>query len=314
MAKYTKKFPQSSIGYQQAMTKAKEKKDGVAAPADNILTAATSTRLDIDYAAFEAAKNLIDAKNGIYHNAVADARPQRILLKDSITSYYDRMNTFIKRGTISAADRVYYGLSITNKQMPLMSSDDLLLAAAARVLSGDILRRAAGGIAIDEPTIAEFTIVYNIAKPLIKAISNSLTALNNAKADLEKQTPEIKDLIKHVWDDVVGHYSLSTPAARRQQARLWGVRYQSVGTASTVTGICTDSVTGLPLFNVQLHLVGVGRKVQSDAEGRFVINTSLFEDLTILAKLIGYDDFTLEFFKEDGVTIAVAVVMVKKIV
>ncbi len=314
MAKYTKKFPQSSIGYQRAMTKAKEKKDGVEHPDDNILTATTSTRLDTDYAAFEAAKNAIDAKSGIYHNAVADARPQRILLRESIVSFYERMNTLIKKGKISAADRAYYGLSITNRQMPLMNTDDLLLAAAAKVLSGDILRRAAGGIAMDDPTIAEFTIVYNIAKPFITAISNALTALNNAKADLEKQTPEIKDLIKHVWDDVVGHYSLSTPAARRQQARLWGVRYQSVGIASTITGVCKDSVTGALLFNVQLHLVGVGRKVLSDAEGRFVINTSLFEDLTILAKLIGYEDFTLDFFKEDGVTIAVSIVMVKKIV
>ena len=314
MAKFTKKFPQSSIGYQKAMTKAKQKKDGVAVPADNILSATTSTRLDTDYAAFEAAKNAIDAKSGVYHNAVADARPQRLLLKLNITNFYERMNVLIKRGLISAADRAYYGLSITNKQMPLMSTDDLLLAAAAKVLSGDILRRADGGIAMDEPTIAEFTVVYNTAKPFIMAISNALTALNTAKANLEKQTPEIKDLIKHVWDDVVGHYSLSTPAIRRQQARLWGVRYQSVGIASTVTGICTDSVTHAPLFNVQLHLVGVGRKVQSDAEGRFVINTSLFEDLTILAHLLGYEDFTLDFFKEDGVTIAVSIIMVKKIV
>jgi hypothetical protein len=58
--------------------------------------------------------------------------------------------------------------------------------------------------------------------------------------------------------------------------------------------------------------VGVGRNVQSDAEGNFILNTSLFEDLTILAKLIGYEDFTLDFFKEDGVTIAVNVVMVRK--
>ena len=312
MAKFFRKLPQTSIGFQKAMTKAKEKKDGVEKPADNILSDATSTRLDTDYEAFEAFKLIIATKEGLYHKAIELARPQRKLLKLFVTDYFNRMNYFIGKGIMFASDRAYYGQDITNLRLPIMNTDDLLLAIAAKVLSGDILRRTEGGIAMDEPTIAAFTVVYNVAKPIIRAISNASTALNTAKENLEKQTPEIKDLITHIWDEVEAHYSMSTAVTKRQQARLWGVRYQSLGIASTITGICTDSVTSAPLFNVQLHLVGVGRRVLSDAEGRFVMNTSLFEDLTILAKLLGYDDCTLDFFKEDGVTIAVSIVMVKK--
>ncbi len=314
MSTFTRDLPQSSIGFQKALTKAKEKKDGVEHPADNILSATTSTRLDTDYEAFEAAKLIIASKEGLYHKAIELARPQRKLLKLFVTDYFNRMNYFIGKDLMFASDRAYYGLDITNLRLPIMNTDDLLLAIAKKVFSGDILRRAEGGIAMDEPTIAEFADVYNTAKTIIRAISNALTNLNTAKGNLEKQTPEIKDLITHIWDEVEAHYSMSAPVARRQQARLWGVRYKSVGVASTITGVCKDSVTGGLLFNVQIHLVGVGRNVQSDAEGNFILNTSLFEDLTILAKLIGYEDFTLDFFKENGVIIAVSIVMVKKIV
>jgi hypothetical protein len=60
--------------------------------------------------------------------------------------------------------------------------------------------------------------------------------------------------------------------------------------------------------------VGVGHRIMSDAEGNYMFNTILFEDLTINAKLAGYDDFTIDFVKEDGVPLVVNVVMVKKIV
>ncbi len=142
MAKFTRIIPKSSIGFQKAMTKAKEKKDGVALPADKILSATTSTRLDNDYAAFEALKLIIATKEGLYHRAIALARPQRKLLKHFVTDYFNRMNYIIGKGIMFASDRAFYGLDITNLRLPIMNTDDLLLAIAAKILSGDILRRA----------------------------------------------------------------------------------------------------------------------------------------------------------------------------
>ena len=307
-----KNVPDSIVSRQKAMTVAKRKKD--AAPADNILSEATSDRLDIDEAAYAAGRAAVATARGAYHIKVVEAKPQRVLLFTEITNFYDRLNYLIKTGKIPAAARAYYELDITNRKMPKMNTDEDLLAAAAMVLSGDILRRAAGGIAMTEPTIAEFTAIYDVAKPIIIAVSTAHTAINTAVENLEKQIPEINDLIKHVWTEVETHYSKSTAKARRVQCKLWGVRYVSKGVASEISGVCSDSITNLALFNVQLYLVGVGHRIMSDAEGKYLFNTILFEDLTINAKLAGYDDFTIDFVKEDGVPLVVNVVMVKKIV
>lgn len=86
------------------------------------------------------------------------------------------------------------------------------------------------------------------------------------------------------------------------------------GVPSVISGICTDSITNLALFNVQLYLVGVGRKVMSDATGNYSINTSLYDVLEITAKLTGYDTKTITFTKEDGVPLVLNVAMVKTIV
>ncbi len=307
-----KQFPHSIIGRQKAMTVAKTKKD--AAPADNILSVDTSDRLDIGEAAYTDGRTAIATARGAYHTAVVLARPQRALLKNIITNFYTRLNYLIDRGLIPAAARAYYELDINNRKMPKMSSDADLLAAAALVLSGDILRRAAGGIAMTEPTIAEFTVIYNAAKPIIVAVSTAHTAINTAVENLKNQIPEIDDLIKHIWSDAEGHYSKSTPLARRVQCKLWGVRYVSKGVASVISGLCTDSITHAVLANVQLYLVGVGHRIMSDAFGNYIFNTILFEDLTIIAKLAGYEDFTIDFVKEDGVPLVLNIVMVKKIV
>ena len=307
-----KQFPESIIGRQKAMTVAKTKKDAV--PADNILSTTTSDRLDIGEAAYTAGRAAIATTRRAYHSAVVLARPQRLLLFNEVTNFHVRLNYLIKIGKVPASARAYFELDISNKKMPNMNTDADLLAAAAMVLSGDILRRAAGGIAMTEPTIAEFTVIYNAAKPIIIAVSTAHTAINTAVENLKNQIPEIDDLIKHIWSDAEGHYSKSTALARRVQCRLWGVRYVSKGVASLISGVCTNSTTHAMLANVQLYLVGVGRRVMSDADGNYIFNTILFEDLTLIAKLAGYEDFTIDFVKEDGVSLVLNIMMVKKII
>ena len=302
-------LPNSVIGRQKAMTKAKTKKDGVAVPADNILSAATSARLDIDLAAFDAGIEAILVAEEAYHTAVLLARPQRILLKSNILSFFKTLNNNIdKLHTIPATARGFYGLPITKGSMPDINTDDKLLAMAAKVLSGDLLRINGGGIAMSAPTIAQFTIVFNTAKPVILAISNAETAKATATRNLQLQTPEIKDLITHIWNEVEDYYSLSTPSNRRTQARLWGVRYISTGVPSVVTGTCKDAL-GVALAGVKIRIMGSSHSTLSDDLGNFSLNTSLYGDLELLATLKNYVKNTIDFSKEDGIAEVVDVVM-----
>ena len=301
--------PDSIIGRLKALDVAKTKKDGIALPAVNILSDATSERLDLGYAAYKAGVDSVEANNAAYHIAIRLSKPQRILLKKYINSFYNSLNNEIKIGLMLDAVRAYYGLNISNRKMPLMNTDTELLAAAAKVLSGDILRRAAGGPAIASPTIAQFTSIYNTAKPVILSISNTKTLCNTAVANLEKQIPEIKDLITHIWDEAEAYYSLDTPANRRAECRLWGVRYRSTGVLSLVTGTVKDEL-GVAMAGVKVRILGSSISTLSDALGNFSLNTSLYGDLEIEATHINYEKNITDFVKEDGVAMAVGVVMI----
>ncbi len=307
-------FPNSISGFILAMNTAKAKKDGVAVPTDNILSTATSTRLDTDVTNYNNGKAAIVAANQVYHAAVELARPQRRLLRKFIISFYNSLNNAIALNDILASARAFYGLEISNKKMPDMKTDAKLLAAAGLLIDGDAARRLAGGIAIVSPTIAQVTTTINTAKPIIAAISNAKTVVTTAISSLKKQNAEIKDLITHIWDEVEAHYSLDDASSKRDQGRLWGIKYTGHGELSEITGLCTDSLSHAPLPNVQLYLVGVGKRVMSDADGNFIINTSLYDLLEMNVKLIGYDDKTITFRKEDGVPLILNVVMVKTVI
>ena len=239
------------------------------------------------------------------------AKPQRKLFRSYVRSYFSSLKANIKIDKIEKSARGFYGLDITNTRQPIITSDDTLIAMAEMVISGDAFRIADGGIAMSVPTMTEFMDIYNVAKPIIKSISNTATAATSALSDLAKQEEDIDDLIVHVWDEVEAKYSKSSPSSRRTMCRLWGVRYISKGQESVVMGVCIDSITNLPLPNVKLYLYGVGRKSISNVDGKYNVNTTLYGDLELIATLPGYEPLSIDFAKEDGVEKALDVMMRK---
>ena len=305
----SRKLPQSITGRQKALNKAVLKNStlpiGVV-----ILSPATEARLILGNDNYNAGIAAKLAAKQLYHAAVEAAIPQRLLLRSNITSFFKTFNNCIDNlGTISASARAFYDLPIGKAYLPKMNTDDKLLAMAALVLSGDTNRITAGGIAMNSPTIAQFTIVYNIASPIILAIAIAETAVSLAVDKLEKQIPEIKDLITHFWDEVEAYYSLSTPSNRRAQCRLWGIKYTSSGVPSLVTGTCKDEL-GVAVAGVKVRIIGSSASTLSDAMGNFSLNTILYGDLEIEATHPHYEKNITDFTKEDGVAEVVAVVMV----
>ena len=305
----SRQSPNTITGRTKALNTAKIKKDSVVLPTDNILSDATSTRLELGYTNYSNGILAVTLAKSTYHSKIELARPERILMKDNITCFYNSLNGLIKRGKAPKSARGYYNLPITNRKMPKMNTDAEILAAAETVLSGDILRVNAGGIAMSGPTIAEFIIVYNLAKPAIIAISIAHTAMNTAVKNLKNQIPEIKDLITHIWDEVEAHYSMNTPVERRVECRLWGVRYISTGVPSVVTGTIKDEL-GVAVGSAKMRIVGSSISTLSDALGNFSVNTSLYGDLEIEATHINFEKNTTDFVKEDGIAMAVALVMI----
>ena len=87
------------------------------------------------------------------------------------------------------------------------------------------------------------------------------------------------------------------------------MRYISTGILSLVTGT-TKTELGVAVAGVQVRIIGSSISTISDALSNFSLNTSLYGDLEIEATHINYEKNITDFVKEDGVAMAVAVVMV----
>jgi len=135
------------------------------------------------------------------------------------------------------------------------------------------------------PTIAEFTAIFVATDIVIETLSKAKTALTTAQTTLNGQRTEASSLILQAWNEVETNFSGLDASAKRTAAREWGVKYISIGLAAVVTGTITDSVTGLPLANVKVHISGSGKKVLTDALGKFSINTTLYGDLELITTL-----------------------------
>ena len=306
----TRRLPDSNIARRAALNMALQMMTA-SNGAFNLLSPETSARLLIAAPKYDAAHDAVIAANAAYHLAIGLAKPQRILLRSYVRRYFASLKENIKFGKILKSARALYDLDVTNMRLPDISSDHLLITVAERLIKADALRIAAGGIAITLPTMDEFMVVYNAAKPIINALSTATTTVNTAIQKQTNQQEDVDDLIVHIWDEVEGKYSKSKPAARRVSCRLWGVRYFSKGVESEVTGLCIDSITKQPLPNVQLHIAGAGSKTKSDVDGKYAKNTRLYGDLEIMATLPGYEPLTIDFVKEDGVVKVIDVAMVR---
>ncbi len=305
-------FPQSIIGRQNAMNKAVTKYSNLPVGIV-IISAATADRLLFDSSEYNKGITEVLVNKQLYRLAIELAKPQRELLKSFVTSYYTTLNNCIDNlGTIPPSARAFYGLPTNKSKMPSINTDDKLLLQAANVLSGDVLRKAAGGIAMSSPTIAQYTPVYNTASPIIIAISNAKTNLTNATTSLRLKIAEIKDIITKVWDEVEAYYSMISKTERRDQGRLWGIRYTSIGILSVVTGTVKDEL-GVAVAGVKVRIVGAKISTFSDSLGHFSLNTSLFGDIELEATHLNYEKNIVEFTKEDGVAVVVSVVMIHAI-
>ena len=64
------------------------------------------------------------------------------------------------------------------------------------------------------------------------------------------------------------------------------------------------------IAGVKVRIIGASISTLTDALGNFSLNTSLYGDLEIEATHINYEKNITDLVKEDGVAMAVAVVMV----
>ena len=261
----SRKLPSTNISRQFAMTAAKSKKDSTPT-GGNLLSADTTIRLESDSVNYNTLMAAVTVAQTLQGTDSKKVDTQRVQLHNYISGYFGTLNNGIHLGLIPRSNRAMYGIDINNDRIPDLGTDAQLMNWGQQVIDGDARRITAGGIAMAYPTMVEFTAVFTPAKLAITAISNSKTALINAQKAVNDVNAATDKTIVRVWDEIETSLSDYETAAMRSSAREWGVKYVSQGLPAIITGICLDSVSGLPVGNVVLHLDGVGTKFFSDAD------------------------------------------------
>ena len=303
-------IPNSNIGRQKALNAMVAKNNSFIAPAVSALTPATIIRLNIDNTNYNNAMSAVTVAEGVCSRAMELVITNRALLHDNVMAFVRSLDSCISLGTMPKAARADYGLNTTNKKFPIINTDVKLLLWAQKIIDGDATRVTAGGIAMTYPTIIAFNLVFNATKTALTALNSANSVLVEKQHAVTALQTETDSIILHGWNEVETHYSDLDASAKRNASRLYGVKYISVGSTAVVSGIVTDSVTGLPLPNVKVRISGGSNKTLTDDLGKFTLNTNLYGDLELLTDLVAYTEGITDFTKGNGEDLVVNVAMI----
>ena len=302
-----RKLPKSNIACQKALNTAVAK----AAISTTILSDVTTERLNTDNTNFNAAITLVINTKQAQRAASAATDVAKAKFNVFFSSYFSTLNNAIAIEQMPRSVRAYYNIDINNDRHPVIKTDAEILLCGQLVIDGDAKRVLAGGIAMAFPTIAQYTVVFNACKAAIATFSASKLTVLEAESARNSLKTEVKNVILRAWNEIETHYSELEASAKRAACRLFGVKYVSQGSPAFVTGIITNSVTGLPIPKAILHLEGVGTKFIADINGKYTIKTNQNGDLTILANLPGYTESETDILLIDGGNMEVNIKMVE---
>ena len=278
--------------------------------ADSAIAPATAVKLGtIGSTPFINAMDNVTASEEVQRLAKESVDIHRVLLHDNITIFFTSLNGGIKLKLIPNSARAYFGLDVSNKNLPDINTDLKMTDWANKIITGDTERVKQGGYVINIPDTISFTAVLAANKASLITFSNAKSALSAAQAVVNTLRPGVDNLIKHAWNEIENNFSALPAPALRAASRPWSVQYISNGTPAFIFSKCTDSKTGLPIPGVEVHLEGIANKEKSDVAGDTKLGTSQYGDLNLLASVKDYKDADISFTMENGVDIIVNIVM-----
>ena len=304
-----RRLPQSNISRKYALCSAVDKNDTVDI-SESALTSATIIRLTKGKDAFTLALSAVHTAEAFHARKGEPLKENRRLLRKNIAAYFKGINNAISTNTIPEPARAFYGLDISNKRLPKTNTDSLLIYWADQIIKGDANRVSKGGIAMANPSIIEFTAIYNITYPLISEYSNATSDLIDAQTKVKNLLPEIDKLIRHTWNEIETFYSDLKASTKRSTSRNWGVLYISVGKPAIISGRCFNSETGEGLAKIKIHLSGVNKSVLTDSNGNYVLHTRLYGDMELIATQKEFVENCNSFMMDNGINTVINIAMI----
>ena len=238
---------------------------------NNPLTQRTKDRLNAIKPLYDSKIKDMTAKKGASVTLMAEKEKLRIKTAMYCSHFLQVLNLCIKRGEYNPSVRALYNIPVENDRLPALQVERSICSVAKNIIKGEQIRIAAGGVPMDRPSAAEVEAIYTVYQNLINTGSNAKDALDNAQEEVQRHNKEANGVIKKVWREVEVFYNEQSRESMRNHARRWGVVYDRKGYKKKVTGIVTDTATGLPLEGVQLKLASGRKKVTTSIDGKFTL-------------------------------------------
>jgi hypothetical protein len=288
----TRRLPNSDDAISKTVKKALNTL-GIVLPADVTVTAATKTRLIAvtpvwlgDMTARDTALSNRVSATGVVVSSQSDV---------SMLSrhFFMVFNFGVERGKYTPAQRLNFHLPETSDALPDMASEDNLILWAQRIVDGDVIRVAAGGAPMSNPTAAEVgtaLTAFQVAKndqTLKEAVYKaSLDVINAAR-------PEAEAVILKVWDETETFYNELPAPAKRDKGRLWGITYITK-TPVTINLVLLNKSNGEPLDTVATHFEEGDTDGVTNALGQQQVITTVADLATFVSVKPGFTTITTE--------------------
>ena len=131
----------------------------------------------------------------------------------------------VMRSEIKSEQLALYGLENHNLIVPELTSNELLLSWGKKVLQGEELRTAKGGVPIFNPSLAKVKVIFSIfeeeyAKQIVRH-QNTLRALKEVEALRE----DVDRVICHIWNQVEKYNEKNALEDRLRKNKEYGIIY-----------------------------------------------------------------------------------------
>lgn len=297
-----RRLPQTNASRDSALTTCKEKMDAID-PTPPPFSAAKATQLTADQPMYHS---LIVAANTAKSNQTNQSAIMMPLLRTArfwVSHGFQALINACIRDEFPNSAKNFYGLPLEAKGGPDLGTEAGVIQGAITYNDGETERIAAGGDAITFPSLANINTHVDAFKASQQTQSILKGLYDDAQESLSAANTNIDLLILQLWNSIEAEYDTGDKPSMRRKAREWGVIYvPSKGEAPSgddfsVLGMVKDSVTGLPLENVEVELFNatISKTYITEADGMFYMPPVPTDTYTVKATLIGYLPFNATF-------------------
>lgn len=295
----TRRIPRTVKETEQALAKAKAKKDSVA-PADMVLTPTTQTAVDDQNNTFLALIAALVLALFVQVKSTNIKVSIQKLAKMWSSHYYQSYFNGCDRAEFEPESKVLYGLHANQNNVPNMGSEADLAYWGEKVVTGDAARVTAGGAPMSNPTAAAVKLKISDFIAANNDQSNKKVLYGNAEVDIKNALPAAINTVLKVLDEAETFYNYLPKETMRAKVREWGGVYES-DVKTTITVTVKNKTTGALLPDALITVIESSNEQATNAAGMAEIVTTIAFGVTLETMLDGFDTVQTPLEFETGV-------------